>query len=561
MPEVQVALLEQATMEGSEETMKHGAVYCRVSTQDQEREGTSLGSQTAACLQRARELGYKVQDDYLVQEVYSGLSLDRPQLMQLRSWVRNKQVDAVIAYSTDRLSRDPVHLLLLAEEFDKADVALIFVTEPLDNSMEGQLLGFVRGWASKLEALRVRERTLRGKRTRALSGRLPGSSHARLYGYTYVAGKGVGEGVRYIKEDQAKWVKEMYRWLVDEGLSTNAITYKLRAYDVPTPSGEGYWIRSTVFKILTNPAYCGRTYAFTQTYGEPKKRIKPDTKRKNTGLQWKPKDEWIEIPNATPAIVSEALFEAAQQQLQKNRQLSLRNAKTQYLLRGHVYCHRCGRSYWGAPGIKTRGEKRFSYPYYQCSGNLRIVSPIRCGNRRFNANSLEALVWEQVETLLSNPELVLTELHRLQRESEEVSSLERDLARTATQLANREKQKQRVWRAFEITGDEESFSRGIITLDEDFRVLQQEKSDLERRIEAAKRLQLDEATAKRACELVSKNLKALTFEDKRLALQALQIKVWVDGDSVEIKGAIPIPEGSVESMPSIWRLPVPRPES
>jgi hypothetical protein len=45
----------------------------------------------------------------------------------------------------------------LADEFDKAGVKLCFVTEPLDNSMEGQLLGFVRGWASKLEAVKIKE--------------------------------------------------------------------------------------------------------------------------------------------------------------------------------------------------------------------------------------------------------------------------------------------------------------------------------------------------------------------------------------------------------------------
>ncbi|MCL0077341.1 recombinase family protein, partial [Dehalococcoidia bacterium] len=134
------------------------ALYARVSTEDQEREGTSLQSQEKACLKKASELGYEVPDGYLLKEVYSGLTLDRPRLTQLRQWVRNKEIDAVVLYSTDRLSRDPVHLLLLVEELDKAKVALIFVTEPMDNSMEGQLLSFVRGWASKLEAIKIKER-------------------------------------------------------------------------------------------------------------------------------------------------------------------------------------------------------------------------------------------------------------------------------------------------------------------------------------------------------------------------------------------------------------------
>jgi site-specific DNA recombinase len=137
--------------------MKIAAIYVRVSTEDQEREGTSLESQKEACLKYAAEQGYEAQDAYITEEVYSGLTLDRSKLTQIRQWVKDKETDAVVAYSTDRLSRDPVHLLLLADEFDKAGVKLCFVTEPLDNSMEGQLLGFVRGWASKLEAVKIKE--------------------------------------------------------------------------------------------------------------------------------------------------------------------------------------------------------------------------------------------------------------------------------------------------------------------------------------------------------------------------------------------------------------------
>ena len=89
--------------------MKSAAIYCRVSTEDQEREGTSLDSQLKACQDKAYELGYEITEKYTGKETYSGLSLDRPKLAQLRQWVRDKEVDAVVAYTLDRLSRDPVH--------------------------------------------------------------------------------------------------------------------------------------------------------------------------------------------------------------------------------------------------------------------------------------------------------------------------------------------------------------------------------------------------------------------------------------------------------------------
>ncbi len=54
----------------------------------------------------------------------------------------------------------------------------------------------------------------------------------------------------------------------------------------------------------------------------------------------------------------------------------------------------------------------------------------------------------------------------------------------------------------------------------------------------------------RFCAVVRQNLGELTFEDKRLALEALSIKVWVDGDNLEIEGAIPIVEDDIQSITS-----------
>jgi len=68
------------------------AIYCRLSTEDQEREGTSLDSHLEACLKKAQELGYEVPEEFIILETYSGLTLDRPKLPQVRQWVRDKEV-------------------------------------------------------------------------------------------------------------------------------------------------------------------------------------------------------------------------------------------------------------------------------------------------------------------------------------------------------------------------------------------------------------------------------------------------------------------------------------
>ena len=90
-------------------------VYCRVSTTDQAVEGTSLDSQEALNVAHAERLGYAV--GRITREVYSGAELwDRPKLSQDRTDLKAGHFAAVIFYATDRLSRDPIHLAILAEE-------------------------------------------------------------------------------------------------------------------------------------------------------------------------------------------------------------------------------------------------------------------------------------------------------------------------------------------------------------------------------------------------------------------------------------------------------------
>ncbi len=47
---------------------------------------------------------------------------------------------------------------------------------------------------------------------------------------------------------------------------------------------------------------------------------------------------------------------------------------------------------------------------------------------------------------------------------------------------------------------------------------------------------------KLACEMVSRNLGNLTYDDKRLEIEALDIKVWIKRDELIMEGSIPMPD-------------------
>jgi site-specific DNA recombinase len=114
------------------------AIYMRVSTSGQEESGSSLDTQESACRTFATEHGCTISPAHIYRETFSGIELwDRPQLTKMRAAIRAKEVDRVVCYAIDRLSRDPVHLGVILSEAEHAGVPVEFVTEPLDDSPEG----------------------------------------------------------------------------------------------------------------------------------------------------------------------------------------------------------------------------------------------------------------------------------------------------------------------------------------------------------------------------------------------------------------------------------------
>ncbi|MFC1955040.1 recombinase family protein [Chloroflexota bacterium] len=379
--------------------MKTAAIYCRVSTDNQEAEGTSsLQTQAESCLNYCRDRGNNVSSRF--SEAYSGLTMERPKLNELRETVRNEHIDVVVVYCLDRLSRDPTHGVIITQELEKHHITLEAVTEDVDNSALGKLISYICGYASKLETEKIKERTMRGKRESAKGGIIPHGGFAKLYGYDYDK----TTKKRVINESEAYWVRQMFAWLVDEGLSTNSTIYRLRALKAPTKWSQ-YWNRSSVIEILKNPAYTGKTYAFT---------LYPGTNRR------RPQEEWMEISAATPAIIAEDAFEVAQAQLKMNNERAKRNTRQQYLLRSHLYCRQCGRAYCGHMSHKIA--------YYICPGKNRITSPvIHYLNNNWRSDRIETLVWEKIESVLNNPELIMSVIEKQRDEAGNPGILEADI--------------------------------------------------------------------------------------------------------------------------------------
>jgi len=157
------------------------AIYCRVSTDDQDKEGTSLQTQQDACLAYCNQKRYHLVRQYT--ETYSGLTLDRPKLNQLRELIRSNDLDILVIYCLDRLSRNATHGVILRDELDKHGVILESVTEDIDKSPLGEAITYLRGTFAQIEAEKIRERTMRGKLALIKQGKLPQGTGIGIYGY------------------------------------------------------------------------------------------------------------------------------------------------------------------------------------------------------------------------------------------------------------------------------------------------------------------------------------------------------------------------------------------
>src|SRR6266542_5445834 len=216
--------------------------YARVSTDAQERDGTSLDTQERACLELARDQGWVVVES--VRDASCGFSLDRPGIARVRQLLRAGVADVVIAYAVDRLSRNQNQIGVMFDEIQQAGAKLEFVTERFEDTAVGRFILAARAFVGEVEREKMSERTSRGKLERARSGRIPQAFGRGCYGYTY----NPSTGQREIEPYQAEIVRRMFQRFT-ETRSFSAVSNELNDEEIPAHRGPR-WYPLTIRNML-----------------------------------------------------------------------------------------------------------------------------------------------------------------------------------------------------------------------------------------------------------------------------------------------------------------------
>ena len=520
--------------------MKTAAIYARVSS-DQQKENRTIDSQVSALLGFADQHGYLVPKEYIFKdEGYSGAVLVRPGLERVRDLSAEGQIQAVLIYSPDRLSRNYVYQMVLLDEFACCGTTVLFVNSPRAETPEEALLLQLQGMISEYERAMIKERSRRGKRFKAKSGDVSVLSGAP-YGYTYIKKTGNSAAYWRINDQEASAVQEIYRLYTEEFLSIGAVAQVLNNRKVPTKKRMSPWERSTVWGILKNPAYMGKA-CFGKTECAERQRITKPLRAKggysnrNGCTKERPRSEWIEIP--VPPVIAHETFALAQERLAQNKLHSQRNTVEVTLLQGMLVCSECGYSLYRT---STRTSKRKLY-YYRCLGsdNYRFEKGRKCACRPIRQDYLDQVVWDNIVSLIKDPALI-------QREVEQRIEQSKKSNPAMNRKAVLEKQKVKLSQAMDNLLD--AYQEGLIPIGQ----LRKRIPELQKRVNATEKelddLQVHESALNNQSQLLDvrsftdhlhKNIDQLDIIDKRKVLKLLVKEVFIGNDWVNIKHSIPL---------------------
>lgn len=424
---------------------KQIAVYARVSSSNQENEGT-IETQLSAIYEYAKKKNYHIVKEYL-DNGWSGDNIIRPELDNLRVDAKKKIWDAVLIYDPDRLARRYSYQELITDELREAYIEVIFVTTPAPaNGVEKILFG-VQGLFAEYERAKITERFRLGKVRKANEGHVIASEAP--YGYSFIPKHGkrgeddFKQGHYEINQYEAEVVKAIFKWSV-EGVTIRGLVKKLENLGIPPrKSKRGVWNTSTLSSLLRNKTYIGEAHYGASYAVIPVNPIKKEIYKKvrKSSRRSKPENEWIKIQ--VQGIIDEKLFSAVQRRLKQNFELSKRNTKNEYLLSGKIWCI-CGSRRVGEGALKGK------HLYYRCTERINCYPlPTSCHQKGVNAKVADLLTWDLISNLITSPKLMKEQAERwLKNKQPEVQNFNSNLELLNSEIKKLKEQEDRYTRAF-----------------------------------------------------------------------------------------------------------------
>jgi site-specific DNA recombinase len=512
-------------MEISYNKKKRVAIYTRVST-DEQLKGYGLAFQEEKLRDFARSQDYSLDEKHIYRdEGFSGalMASERPNMTRLFEAASRKEFDIVLVYKFDRLFRKTRLFLESIEKLEQYGVGFKSITEPFDNThSSGKFMFTMLAGVAEMERDTIRERTMNGRAAAARDGKWV--TGVPPYGYTLDKGK----KQLHIQEDEAKWVKMFFNWVVKEKLPLREIQRRANDMKIPVPRHKvsdkktlNFWHKRTIGRILTNETYTGT--AHFRKYKRPFNNLTSITDKS----MLRPKDEWI--PIKVPAVVSLQLFEECKGQLLKNREFATRNQKRTYLFSKIIYCGTCGFKLFGGYQPSKKGAAKEGVKYYHgLSSKVKVGQTMRCEVCSQISERRLYPVWDKLVEVLKNPQFTLNKLRRYNNRDVDKREIREQLGQMEKAINELEEKRYRssqVYTEGEI--DYQQYQQYLQECRDQEQRLKEEKLRLEQKITSKKDLSHISNLIQAQYKYLVERIDNLSYEEKQKVLRIIVKKIIV----------------------------------
>ena len=312
-----------------EEERKVAGIYIRVSTEDQAREGFSLGEQEEKLKQLCDYKGYKVYKVYCDAGISAKDMEHRPKFQEMLQDMRDGKINYIVAYKLDRVTRSVRDLEELISQLEKYNTYLVCDRDDVNTSTaNGRFFVRMLTVLSQLEIEIVSERTKFGLNGAIKSGHLPGQ--------VALGFKKDGNKKTIIDPATAPIVKRVFD-LYLQGKTFLQISNIFNGEKVLNKN----WKDTHIERIINNRLYMGDYEMY--------KRLK----------EWKNVEPVIYM-NVVDPIIPRYIWEECQAQKIINQRTYTRDRV--YTFFQKLKCPKCGK----IMKCKGSGGKKRKYVYYHC---------------------------------------------------------------------------------------------------------------------------------------------------------------------------------------------------
>lgn len=512
--------------------MRKVAIYMRVSTEGQEDEETIKNQKMEIKNELAKYPNLVLLPDCIYEDDgWSGAILKRPALDKLRSDALDGLFDIVYVYDRGRIARYYWMQEVVINELSDIGIETISVADLNPKNDSEAVMAGMQGLFAQYERVKIKERMRIGKLRRVKEHKKLLGYNAK-YGYKYLPriknGPDARDGCFVINEKEAKVVRMIFRWFAD-GKSKYWIREELYKLNITPPKAKNtVWSLGTIDRIPGDSTYMGIHYYNKSESIESKnpRQHKEYRRQLKNSRRARPKDEWL--PVDVPAIVDKKLYDKVQLQKTRNKRTFQRNnKKNNYLLQGIVECP-CGHA--------RTGEGLRDSLYYRCTDRLTNVKDTRiCFERGVSAPVLDDLIWRNVESLLTQPQLVFEQAKKWQEGLSPLQERQQILNERLMDLGEKESRFAKMYGEGEHVMSEQVYKENMHLLNEDRRKLVDEISAIQDELANKPLVPLEKLV-----DCVIKLVQDLDFSNKKQIIQRVVTKVVATKKEVTVWGKIPI---------------------